>query len=442
MRIPFPTSDGSRSSVVRAITMPISLAISLLTAHLMIDELGSETFAAVMVVTTLSQLLPFTDFGVGASVLNATADEKASAEERILVLVAAQRVLLISGGTVVALAGAISAFDFWGPLLGDGVGALRAPGVTAFAYFVLFALWINMQLGNRVLTGSQRNYLVIAIGSSAGLINIILVAVATRFDLEPDFYCLASMVGLVLTSQLVCSLAAKSLGVTIATVLYRAAFTRQSPSSRIHRTALPMLVIMIAVPATLHTDRLLLSHLGSAIDLARYSVAFQIYLPLWTAASSVLIVLWPAFNRLRSVSGTRASFLELKRQSVRLLLAGILAAAGLWILQPLVTAWLSQSEATAPQTLAASFALLLLAQIVQFPIGMYLTNERGLRFQAICVTGMLVVSVPVSALSIQLLGPAGPILTSAICVTVFQTIPGWVFARRDSHASQKLEISV
>jgi hypothetical protein len=69
-------------------------------------------------------------------------------------------------------------------------------------------------------------------------------------------------------------------------------------------------------------------------------------------------------------------------------------------------------------------------QAVKYPLGMYLTDAPGLRYQAAMIVAMLPVNVMLSWYLTGPLGAAGPVVGSVAGVALFEVLANLVLVRR------------
>jgi hypothetical protein len=100
---------------------------------------------------------------------------------------------------------------------------------------------------------------------------------------------------------------------------------------------------------------------------------------------------------------------------------------------------MSTGAATPPTSLLVAFAILLVVQSLHATTGIMLISPKGLRFQAICVTALVVTNLPLSWVLAPILGPSGPVFASALTVAVCQLIPGIIAANRVISKQQAAE---
>ncbi len=72
----------------------------------------------------------------------------------------------------------------------------------------------------------------------------------------------------------------------------------------------------------------------------------------------------------------------------------------------------------------------MIVQAMKSPLGMFMTDAKGLRFQAYMVVLMLPVNVGLSIVLAQSLGAVGPVIGSIVGVVVFQLLANWIYVAR------------
>ena len=82
-------------------------------------------------------------------------------------------------------------------------------------------------------------------------------------------------------------------------------------------------------------------------------------------------------------------------------------------------------------TLIAAYLVYVVIEAAKQPLGMYMTDPRGLRFQVVPVLVLVPVNFALSWWLTAPLGAAGPILGSAVSVLVCQLVPYTWWVRRD-----------
>ncbi|MBK4346446.1 hypothetical protein [Lacisediminihabitans changchengi] len=418
---------------VRAITTPIALVSGLVSAWLAVGYLGAELYASIILITTLSQLLPFADMGVGAAVINeVAAQRKGDRSQHVYrVLVSAQRILLVAGAAIILAAILLAIIGIWPIVLGSGSKFLNDPTLLAIAFFGMFSAFIFFQLGYRVLTGIGKNQVGSLLSCGASILSVLLIWGGVALELAPVWFVMAQTISAAIFALVASLLAGKWSGYSYIGIVIDIFRPRTVKQISIRGSALPMLVIMAALPALLFGHKLILSHVSSSNQLVAYTFASQIYAPAWAAVSGTLLALWPAFAAARSVSSSRDTLRVLRRTLVLVASASALASLALVLVLPSAALLIGHGQTSVSWWLAGGFGALIFAQSAFYPLGVYLTRDRELRFQAICVALMLVVGLPACIGAAKLWGAPGPVWVSAVSILTFQLVPALIFLSRN-----------
>ncbi|MCC2322704.1 oligosaccharide flippase family protein [Cellulomonas xiejunii] len=417
------------TAVVKVVVMGVAGLAGIATSRLIIEHYGVDAFAQYGLLTGLTGLMPFADLGVAAVIVNAVASAAQPRTDREVrrTITSAFRILLVSATVIATVAVVIGALGWWPALLGDGLMGER--GATAATVCLLvFALALPLGVGQRVLVALGRNAQQTALGGIASPLVLCGVAgsVALAWAFGP-FVAVFSYVANAAVAFVSLVLAARLLSPQVTAAARDVPRLRSVPGAKVVDVAWPMLVQMVALPIAMQTDRLLLSHLAGAGELAEYNLGAQTFGLINQVVGAAGVALWPVYARARAAGRIESP----ARASVAF--AGLAAALGLllWLALPLVTQVITKGKIEMTTALAASFFLFVVVQGAKYPLGMYMTDARGLRFQVVPI----VVMVPLNlGLSWALIGPldaAGPILGSALAVMVCQVVPNAWYVRRD-----------
>jgi O-antigen/teichoic acid export membrane protein len=300
------------------------------------------------------------------------------------------------------------------------------------ACVALIAFSMPVGVGQRVLAGLGRNHISIAVlGLQTPLVlAALLLLLWWHVPAGPSVAVLAYGATFVL-SVACCVIAARLIrpaGVEAVRLLPR---LRGFRGVRVADTAWPMLVQSIALPIAMQTDRLVLSHRTGAAVLAQYNLASQMFTPIWAVVSSAGVTLWPVFARARA-RGLPASPLPMSGifGGSAAVMAGAIALASPWLAE-----LASGGRIRLPGALIAAFVVLMILQAVKYPLGTFLTDVAGLRFQAL----MIVLTLPLNlGLSWYLAGPlgaAGPVIGSIVGVAGAQVLANLLYVRRRLRSS-------
>jgi O-antigen/teichoic acid export membrane protein len=420
-----------RSAGTRILVLPISAILGIVNTRLIIENFGPGAFAQYGLLVGIGSLIPFADLGVSAALMNAVsaADDPRHDVNVRRVLTTAIRVLVSSATVIVLVSVIITAGGWWTTLLGDGL--LPHTGPTAAALCAaMIGISMPAGIGQRVWTGLGRNHVSIAIlGLQTPVVLICLLGIVTFHTGGGSYLPVIPYIVTFLISVVSTYLAGKQIGPAFMGAVRDAPRIKSVRGGKVVDVAWPMLIQMIALPIAMQTDRLILSHVSDLENLAQYNLSSQMYLPVWQVVSSAGIALWPIFAKARA-GGDRTGVSPL-----RMSLAFGGAAAAVCGLISLLAPWLaaraSGGEIRISLGLIVSFSIFMILQATKYPLGMYMTDARGLRYQAVMVVMLLPVNLGLSWYLAVKLGAVGPVIGSAVGVFFFQVVANWVYVRRD-----------
>jgi O-antigen/teichoic acid export membrane protein len=427
-----------RSAGLRILFLPLSAILGIVTTRLIIENYGAAAYAQYGLLIGLGLLLPFADLGMAAAVVNAVGESEDPAHDLRVrrTLITAFRVLAGSAAVVVLAAVVITRADWWNHLLGQGLVA-GSGAWAAELCLITIGLTLLVAVGHQVLRGLGKNHVSIALlGLQTPLVLCALLVIVGLHLPIGAYVAVLPYAATFVLAAIALRLAAHDIHPTVGMAVKDAFRIRAVRGTKISDVAWPMLVQMIALPIAIQTDRLLLSHLSTVSDLASYNLAAQIFTPVWLVTSAAGMALWPIFAKARARG-------QSERQSARQMSVAFAVTAGCACLAlAAASPWLS-SIATGGQVhmswwLVLAFSVFMTLQAAKFPLGMFMTDAAGLRFQAL----MSLVLLPLNlGLSIPLAirwGAAGPVVGSALSVLVCQVIPNWIYVRRSAPASREL----
>lgn len=413
------------SAGVRVAVLPVSGLAALLIARTVTSEYGVEAYAIFALVANLPFLLPISDLGVGAAVTNATAALPGAARKYVAVRRKAQNVLLLVGSGVAVGSLALGALGLWPTLLGLPFDSATNWGATGA--LALFGAALPGAIGARELLGLRRNTTVVLVQGMTSVISLAGVSICISMDGGIGVALVLSILGLFVTNWFCWTLARLDARCKRARIACAAdaGLGRKVP---IWSTAVPMMVISLALPLTFQSARLVLSHISTLDEVAKYSAAAVVYLPTVSVVMVAGRSLWGDFAAARA---RRQAVGTLYRSALVMSTAlGLAGAAGLTLLGPAFASWATAGAVAVPWELFVALGTIVLLQAVQLPAGMLLTDAAGLRFQAATTISMAVVSLPLSFYLGGLWGAIGPAVGTSIALVVAQTVPSLLRARR------------
>lgn len=423
-----------RSLAARGLTLPIAAVLSLATSSFLIRFYGADSYAQFALMVSVISVLPFADLGIGAAVINAasTANTGGSRHHAEAVVAGALRALTVVGAVITVLATTITLLGGWQSILGR---TLQDDSTTAVGICIaLFAVALPVNVCQRVAVGVGANDKQIVLLVIQPLLTLTFVVITAVTFHQPSLAFVSFFFAYLLTSFANLYFANRWSDGLISAAARRAVRVRDrlNVTREIVDAALPMSVMMIGIPLVLQGHRIMLSTFGSVDEVARYSLASQIFIPITALAAAASTTLWPFFARARMESARTGP----TRSSNPFLFSAILAGSALLLcavlttLSPWVSGVISGGAVHVSITLGIASTAFVVAQIAQAPLGVFLTDVVGLRFQALCTAPLVVVVWAASRFSIERAGSEGVLWMTAAALVLLQIVPFALFITR------------
>ncbi|HEY5822682.1 MAG TPA: hypothetical protein VIT20_11940 [Propionibacteriaceae bacterium] len=432
-----PTTKTASSSLVRVVggtallkvvVMGVAGVFGLLTSRMIIQNFGTDAYAQYGLLASFPTLLPFADLGIAAVVINAVAgaDDVRKDQYARNSITTAFRILIVAGAILMTIALVITLFGWWPAILGEG---LTAGGpLAAFLCLAIFGVVLPWTVGQRVLVGLHRTGSQVAaqavvapfMFASVGILVLLSAPVG-------DYLATLTYIGASLVSVICLIVAGRAIKPQLGRAIREIPRIKSVPSLPVLNLAWPNLIQMIALPIAMQTDRLLLSHLTNGDELARYNLSSQLFGMVLQAIAAAGIALWPIYARARA----RKSIESPLKPMLWFMAAGLALALALAFLSPYIAQFVSDGQIKLDFWLIAGFVVFVTLQAAKYPLGMYMTDKRGLVFQVPPILIMVPFNLGISWWLIGVVGAGGPIIGSAISVLLLQVIPNFVYVRRD-----------
>jgi O-antigen/teichoic acid export membrane protein len=413
--------------VVQVVVTGLSGLLGMVTARLIIEQLGVAQYAQYGLLASLPSLIPFADLGMAAVVVNVLASSDRASTDPVVrrTLTSAFRILVCSGLTIAAVGVLLGVLGLWPVVLGPGL--LGGGAVTATVCVTILGLALPCGVGARILVGLGRNPLQTALtGLTAPLVLAGVLVVLALGGAAGSFVAVAAYAAAAVVAVVLLVTAARLVRPQVGAALRDVPRVRSVPGVRVLDVAWPMLVQMISLPIAMQTGRILLSHQGTPLDLARYNLAAQLFGVVLAAVSTAGLALWPHFARARSQSVKASPF----RASLVFTAAGVVLALLLAVLLPFLVPLVTDGAFALGLPLVAAFVVFTVVQAAKYPVGMYMTDAAGLRAQVLPIVLMVPLNLGLTWWSIPHLGAAGPVWATAVSVLVCQVVPNAVWVRR------------
>ncbi|MFF8945306.1 lipopolysaccharide biosynthesis protein [Streptomyces sp. NPDC014864] len=398
--------------------------------------LGISDYALFALIVMLPSLLPIGDLGAGAALIDAIEADcgRPGDRERIETTITSSARALTCTGVLVIFCGLA--------VIGTGaqavlLGAASAPeaeaclGVTV----VLIGCGMPLALGSSALIALRRAHVATLLQAGGNLLALSLVLLFAALDAPIYCFLSAGFLGQSAASLVGLLIAGRILRMSVLRIVVTSLRPGRSVTRIVHLSG-PVTVINVATACAYGTDRLVLSHVAGTTDVAVYSAGAQLYTPAWALVNAAAVPLWNLFVRQRRDS-IRIPRTELAKLSAWFGSGALLIGAGLVAAGPSVTGWMTHGNAGASTGLMASFAALLLVHAVVSPVTMWLTQPAALRFLAARYVFMALASLVLSVPLAGAVGPAGPVIASAVSHTLCISIPCFRKAFRKAQGASR-----
>ncbi|WP_426374570.1 lipopolysaccharide biosynthesis protein [Rhodococcoides fascians] len=410
------------SGGTRVLSLPVTAACSFASTAVIINFAGATGFAAISVVNTMFMLIQFTDLGLGSGVINAVSSSILTWREKHGVVASTFRLLVIV--SMVLLVGAASGLVFfsWSAVLGIAQSGLANLNAATFAALALFAMALPFSVGQRILTGISRNHVAILLSMVTSIVSLLVVVAVYAAKWPAAFMSISQSAGLLVSAVLSCAVGMKAIRFRYRYLLQR----RLYRATGLMVSGLWMLLLSVCIAFAFQSGRLMLAHRSSDAQLASYSLIMQFYLPVISVMSATGLALWPMFSSKRGHMDSARN--EVMRLTLIFAGVGAVLSVGFACLIRPVSSLLSGGEIVLSWPLIFVVCLLICAQSAQVVPGMFLTSSEGLKFQALCGLGAVVVSLSISWVLTPAVGSSGPVIATCASVFFAQFVPTYLKA--------------
>ncbi|MGI8677594.1 MAG: lipopolysaccharide biosynthesis protein [Jatrophihabitans sp.] len=420
-----PVNAALRSGVARLLSFVPTAVATLLTSRVIIAHFGIQSFDGFQVMLALLYLLPLSSLGVGAAVTSAYAADGPAADGSRRVTLTASRVLALSTIVTATVSLLLATFGAWPSILGAASGPNLYCGIAVAVYSLSFV----PGLGTNMLLGVHRNHVTVVIQTliTPTILLGVAAVIALRFD--GDAVLIVPPAALVVNNLITARFAGRATGVSWRWLMSSLPYRRRIAGGSIRALAGPFLIISLATPIAINSDRIILSHVASAQAVADFSVLFQLIAPAIALVAATAQPLWPIYTGAWSQGRSGPSLTK-----VLALFCGGAVLFGtvlIFLANPLGHV-IGGAKIEIGFFLAATGALAVLTAAISYPVGMTLMDPVGVRV----VCAVTLVAVPINfGLSVWLaerVGAPGPLLATCIVGIGIQSLPGLIYrqARR------------
>ncbi|MDQ0240163.1 lipopolysaccharide biosynthesis protein [Arthrobacter bambusae] len=409
------------SAALRFFLLPAGGIASLLMARTVSGSYGIDTFGLFTLVATLPSLLPSLDFGYGAAVTNRAAMAHSQPREFIQAFRGALLRLSSISAALFTLSLIFGYFRLWPHILGLSELA-DSNGSIAFAVCI-FSLSLPAGVAGPALVGFGRNKVLIVLQTLTPVISLGVVAILAALRLDSLLIVAFSTLGIFLSNwaTLIVSLYIRQMIEAKSGAKSQLQSLRRSRGRREFRTALPMLIVTIMGPLTFQTGRISLSWFSGTLAVGQFSGGMLVFGPIFSVVQVAGRSLWSDFARMRSENAdVRPAFLA----AIRICLAiGLVGGLSVALIGPFIAAWATSGKVDIPVGLFWLFGAIIAVTALHQPGGMYLTDGKGLRFQAVSSCVMAAITLTIIFTLIGSIGLFAPVLGTLVGLIFGQFLP-------------------
>ncbi|MEO7234722.1 MAG: hypothetical protein ABIW80_05040 [Lapillicoccus sp.] len=411
-------------------TLAVALVCGVLTTRLIVGTAGPGAFALYTLLTAIPAMFIFLDLGSGAAVVNgvATSTDTRHDEELVTTVTTVWRIILAFalalalGDILVLVTGT------WPRILGE---AGRQPGaaLAATACVLVFCGSVALAIWQRLLLGLGKNHLIVLLQGLQAPLNLLVVWLLVSRPAGPltAYLALGSFIAALVVAGCGVFVAHRLTAPLLSTVRRRLPEVRRHPGTRVMDVGWPMLAQVLASPLAIGLQRYLLAQDGSEHDVAEYGVLGQVFFAVLGVIAAAGLALWPAFAQARA-SGRL-------RRGPFLLAAGFAGGTAtatmlVWAVRGPLFAFITHGAIDVAGSHVLLFGAMVTTQAALYPLGMFIMDREGLRFQVMPVVLMVASTIALTLLLTPSLGVSGPLVASTVSTVLFQIIPFSAYIRR------------
>ncbi|MGB3674376.1 MAG: oligosaccharide flippase family protein [Candidatus Nanopelagicales bacterium] len=408
--------------LIRILTTPLVAVLGLVNTAIIVRETGVAAFGLVSLIATVTLFLPFLDLGVGATVINASAQLNGPSRDPDAadVIRRGYHVLGVVAAVVLAAAVCIMVANGWAAVVGFSTGPHDRWAITAAV--CIFALTIPAGLGLRILVGLDRMPVAMLVYTSFPAFAVAVTLLLRWLGADGIWYSISSLSGVLIGEGVASVLALRISG------LGWSAFARvpqYSGRRRLLAGSLWLFIVGVGVPVGLQGGRVILAHLSTPTQLSEYALMAQIYGIVWSALFTAGMVYWPVFLKRRTA--TEASVRMWWQLNATFGGLALAAVAGFVLLAPMMATQLSGGRIAISASLALGFGALLVAQSAHLASSVLLTSPDEARWQASCAVAMAALSIGLGCGVADRFGAVGVVWMSAVAILAAQVVPDFVW---------------
>ena len=403
---------------IKALSLPVSGLLGILALKSLTDQFSTDGLALYGIIIAIPLVVPFADLGLGGAIVEMVASRQQIAPNVFRrKLNKAYGLLSVVAVTLITLSFALYIFESWPYILGL---TNEHSNLACFLAVAIFAVCIPASLGYRTLLGLQRNWIVVILQSSAGILGSIAVIIVCALDLPLWVAVCTPQAFVALLSIAAVLISRKALNADVDNVV-----PQSTASYGLRALAVSNLMIGVSLPIAYQAGRIVLAHRSDVVELATYTAAFALYAPMNSLLTAAGQTLWPRFTRLRAQSSGDLTD-AITKMIILFTMAAVIPAGLLVLLGPILSSWITGGENSGSYLLFVIFAILLIANAFNFPMGMSLMGPSSVGFQAKCFAVMAAMTVVLTFVLAPRIGAIAAALAPAIGLAACVMVPSFL----------------
>jgi len=407
-----------KSSVLRLLIIPFSGIISICTTRLITNKFGIEEYAHLSVILSLSAILSFAELGLGAVILNTARNDDSDGNGFSQIFFKSFYLIFATTLGLVLVIIVMTQFDLLRKLL-DLENSTIGPNAVGLSLIFLF-VGAPFRLGNYLLIANGKNPTVILLQLLQSIITLIFVIILSIYGSSISTLIILSGVGNTIASILGFFLARR--------FIPRRANYRESRSQRLFKTAFPFFLVTFFSMLPLKVATVVLSWTSSPLQIAQFAGILSFFLPALSIIQYSAPQLWIEFRRLRQNNLNARIFF--KNIFLTCLGLGLIGAVALNFVAPLIIREFINPALVGSRYLFLAFGCLFIVIAVNYPLGMFFTDQSGLKLQAL-MTGLIsFIFIPTSIVFSQRFGTVGMVVTLSVAILLIQVVPSLLIATK------------
>ncbi|WP_162722451.1 hypothetical protein [Microbacterium sp. PM5] len=366
--------------------------------------------------------LPFADLGLGASVVNATSDRESgriSAREYNEQVRSTLTILVGVTGAIILIAALITSLDGWRFIFGEQESS--STNLAALFLGVMLALSVPLGLGVRILQGLGKNQVATLLAFTGSIAQGLWIFACIGLGAEPAVFALSAGAGLLTTSVVTFIVASKLAALEISSAFRIASRPNFISEYKPTNSALPYMIVIMGVTATLQLQRILLALVSNDGQVASYGYVAQFTVAVTSVITLASMNLWPRYRSLRAQFQLPATTVASHILTFTIVGAalGTLSSAAALILRSFITH--DSITVSMPTVIAA--ATVVAAWAATRPSTLFLNYPAGFWLQAASSVACAASSVALTVTWGRVWGAAGAFAANAFSIAAFVAVP-------------------